>query len=228
MSTASMGMARGDGRDNGGTNTSSRIGMALALLAVIALLAAWFFGWFASVDPRVAEVRQMQQEAREKFTANGGPSTPAEAAAVVASMQQIREKVEGLPENLRQQVERGGRNAFRSTMRARIDAYFAAAPEKRKAELDRQIKQEELMRKAFEQAGIGGGGGGGPPGGQQGGGPPGGGGGPPRGGTEEDRNRWRKNMIDSTSPDQRARYVEYRRAMDKRREELGLPPRGPR
>jgi hypothetical protein len=138
---------------------------------------------------------------------------------------------------------------FRSAMRARIDAYFALPPEKRQAELDRQIKQEEMMRKAFETAGavmgaFGGGGNAGrgqggqagsasqqAPGAQQGagaqqaGGPPGGG--PSGSRTEEDRNRWRKQMIDRTTPEQRARYVEYRRAMDARREQLGLPSRGP-
>jgi hypothetical protein len=132
---------------------------------------------------------------------------------------------------------------FRSAMRARIDAYFALPPEKRQAELDRQIKQEEMMRKAFETAGavmgaFGGGGNAGrgeggqagsasqqSGGAQQAGGPPGGG--PSGSRTEEDRNRWRKQMIDRTTPEQRARYVEYRRAMDARREQLGLPSRGP-
>lgn len=89
------------------------------------------------------------------------------------------------------------------------------------------------MRKAFEAgqavAGMMGGGqqtAGQAPAGQQAGGQTGSGppaGGPPRGGTEEDRNRWRKSMIDRTTPEQRARYVEYRRAMDERREQRGLP-----
>ena len=43
------------------------------------------------------------------------------------------------------------------------------------------------------------------------------------GGSEEDRNKWRKSMIDRTTPEQRARYVEYRRVMDERREQRGLP-----
>ena len=51
----------------------------------------------------------------------------------------------------------------------------------------------------------------------------GGGGGPPSGGSPDDRNRWRKNMIDRTTPEQRARYSEYRRAMEERRTERGLP-----
>ena len=128
-------------------------------------------------------------------------------------------------------------------MRARIDSYFTAPPEKRKAELDRQIDQEEMMRKAFEAgravAGMFGGGqpagqsgaaqgaagqGAAGQGGQQAAQANGGrsGGGPPQSGSEEDRNRWRKSIIDSTTPEQRARYVEYRRAMDERREQRGL------
>jgi hypothetical protein len=137
-------------------------------------------------------------------------------------------------------------------MQTRINAYFSLPPEQRQMELDRQIKQEDLFRKAWEASRPAGGRQAGPsgsvaasggPGGGQGGGTggaaagagganaaggAGGGngpvrGGPPRNGSEEDRNRWRKNMIDSTTPEQRARYVEYRRAMEARREQLGKP-----
>jgi len=218
----------------------------VALLALLILFFAWAFGWIRfGTDPRIAEIRKMQAEAQQQFMANGGPQTLEEATAAVVVMGQIREKIEALPEGLRQQAGRQGGSMFRSMMQARINAYFALPPEKRQAELDRQIKQEEMFRKAWEAsrlaatalaaAGAGGAagsaaapGGGGP--GAAGGGP--GGGGPP-GGTartpsEEDRNRWRKNLIDSTSPEQRARYVEYRRAMEVRREQLGLQPGGPR
>jgi hypothetical protein len=215
----------------------------IALLALLAFIVAWLLGWIRfTTDPRVVEIRKLQEEARQKFAATGGPNTIAEAAEAVAAMGQIRQKIESLPENLRPEAEQGGAGMFRSAMRARIDAYFALPPEKRQAELDRQIKQEEMMRKAFETAGavmgaFGGGnagrGAGGQAGGasqqaagaQQAGGPPGGGPGGMR--SEEDRNRWRKQMIDRTTPEQRSRYVEYRRAMDARRDQLGLPPRGP-
>ena len=208
----------------------------LAGIAVLAVLLAWLLGWISfGTDPRVAEIRKMQEEARVQFAEGGGPRTVAEATAAVTAMNTIRAKVEALPPHLRPQVERQGSSVFRTAMRARIDAYFTAPPEKRKAELDRQIDQEEMMRKAFEAgravAGMfGGGQGGGSPAGQAGGGQQAGqagggrpGGGPPQGGSEEDRNRWRKSMIDSTTPEQRSRYVEYRRAMDERREQRGLP-----
>lgn len=206
----------------------------LAAIALVVFIIAWLMGWIRfTTDPRVQEILNLQAEARNKFTANGGPSNLAEATEAVVAMGQIRQKTESLPENLRDQVSRSGSSMFRSSMRARIDAYFAAPPEKRQAELDRQIKQEELMRKAFEAAGaIGGffGGGGGNAGGQgqpnqaaAGGQQPGP---PPQ--SDEARNAWRKRIIDSTTPEQRARYSEYRRAMDVRRTQLGLPMGGPR
>lgn len=205
-----------------------------AVLLVAALVVAWLLGWLSfGTDPRVAEILVLQEQAREQFATAGGPQTVVEATAAATMMNTIRAKVEALPPNLRPQVERQGSSVFRSAMRARIDAYFTAPPEQRQALLDRQIDQEEMMRKAFEAgqavAGMMGGGqqaggqpgGGQQPGGQAASGPPAGG--PPRSGTEEDRNRWRKSMIDRTTPEQRARYVEYRRAMDERREQRGLP-----
>jgi len=224
----------------------------LAGVAVLAVLVAWFLGWISfGTDPRVAEIQKMQEEARVQFAEGGGPRTVVEATAAVTAMNTIRAKVDALPPHLRPQVERQGGSVFRTAMRARIDSYFTALPEKRKAELDRQIDQEEMMRKAFEAgravAGMFGGGqsggqqasqggagqgaagqGAAGQGGQQAAQASGGrsGGGPPQGGSEEDRNRWRKSMIDSTTPEQRARYVEYRRAMDERREQRGLPTWG--
>ena len=223
-------------------DSSKPVGKWLAVIGLIALVAfliAWLGGWIRfTTDPRVTEIQKLQDEARQKFVVTGGPTTIAEATEAVTMMATIRQKVEALPANLRPQAERSGGSVFRSAMRQRIDAYFKLPPAQRQAELDRQIKQEEMMRKAFETAssvaGFFGGGppGGGPPGGGQGsgqaggGGPPGGG--PPQAPSQDRSNKWRKEIIDSTTPEQRARYVEYRRAMDQRRKELGMPSGGPR
>ena len=245
MSTAAVRSSRA-AQSPSRSDEKSAWGFWLAILAgvaVLAVLVAWLLGWISfGTDPRVAEIQKMQEEARAQFAEGGGPRTVVEATAAVTAMNTIRAKVDALPPHLRPQVERQGGSVFRTAMRARIDSYFTAPPEKRKAELDRQIDQEEMMRKAFEAgravAGMFGGGqsggqqasqggagqGGAAQGGQQAGGSrPGG---PPQGGSEEDRNRWRKSMIDSTTPEQRARYVEYRRAMDERREQRGLPTWG--
>ena len=242
MSTAairSSRTARVPTREAGASNRGLWVAV-IAGLVLLALIAAWFLGWISFVtDPRVAEIQQLQQEAQKQFGEGGGPKTIAEATAAVTAMNTIRTKVEALPPHLRPQVEREGGSMFRSAFRARIDSYFAAAPEKRQAELDRQIDQEEMMRKAFDAgraiAGVFGGGqgsqatggtaqGGTTPGGTSGGGPPAPTGSSSRSSSsEESRNNWRKSIIDRTTPEQRSRYVEYRRAMDERREQRGLP-----
>lgn len=202
-----------------------------AAITVVVFLVAWLLGWIRfTTDPRVREILSLQEEARQRFVTTGGPSTLADATAAVAAMGQIRQKMESLPEPLRREVEQQGGSVFRSAFRRRIDAYFALPPAQRQAELDRQIKQEELMQQAFAAAGAVSGlfGGGRDAGGGSGTAAPASATPGPLSRTEEDRNRWRKQMIDRTSPEQRARYVEYRNAMEKRREQLGMPPSGTR
>jgi hypothetical protein len=227
MNTASL--SRRDPTSGSSVGTWAAI---LGGLALLAFLVAWLLGWIRfTPDPRVLEIRAMQEEARQKMTASGGPKTVAEATAAMASMGQIRDKIEALPPNLRQQVERSGGSMFREAFRARMNEYFTAAPQQRLAVLDRQIDQEEMMQKAFDagrgvMAAVGGGGSGGNAA-AGGSGAAGGGGDANRGRrgsrTQEDGNKWRKSMIDRTTPEQRARYGEYRRAMEERREKRGLP-----
>lgn len=199
-----------------------------ATLLLLAAILAWWLGWLSfGTDPRVVEIQQMQEEAQRQFSANGGPSTVTEAMAAVTSMNTIRAKVEALPPHLREQVERRGAGMFQSAMRARINDYYQAPPAQRQALLDRQIDQEEAMGKAFEAArSVAGAFGGGAA--TSGSAAPGSGGGPPggsrRGGNEEDRNRRIKSIIDRTTPEQRSQWIEYRRAMDERRAQRGLPP----
>lgn len=217
--------------------------IGLAVVALLALLGAWLGGWIRlTTDPRVAEILALQKQAQERFTGSGGAGgqTPSLADATVAAtaMMEIRQKTEALPPHLREQVERNGSNMFRSAFRARIDRYFELPPEQRQAEIDRQIAEEEMWRKAFEagQAAlsmVGGGAGSGSGSGaaaQQG--QSGGQSGPSNSSwsnrSEEERNRWRKGMIDRTTPEERARYTEWRRARDARRQQLGLPDRWPR
>ena len=251
MSTASMGSGDFSELDDNASPARKAVRWVLILLALalLAFLIAWLLGYVRlTTDPRIAEIQKLQADAQKQFMVNGGPQTLDEAKAAVAAMGQIRERIEALPENMRREAGRQGGNVFRNTMQTRINAYFSLPPDQRQAELDRQIKQEEMFRKAWESSRPAGGGqgrqpggtaanggpGGGPGGGGQGGagGGPGGGGpgggGPPCGGSDEDRNRWRKHLIDNTSPEQRARYVEYRRAMEARRDQLGMPSRGPR
>ncbi len=214
------------------------IGLVAALL-VIGLAGAWALGLFGRrADARIVEIQKISEE-MSKQMASGGPQNEEEAKAFVQSMGQIREKVEALPEELRGQAFRGGGmgRGFQAAMQANMKAFFSTPPEQRQAELDRQIKREQMVQKAFAAAGgFGGGrpGGGGPggPGGPGGGGGGGGGGpggggggaggagrGPGGGGNPE---AWRKQMLDNSSPSQRAQMTEFRNAMDQRRQQLGI------
>lgn len=202
-----------------GGSWGMRVALALLLILMV-IVVAWLMGWLRfATDPRVLEIQRMQAEMRKSLFTNSGPKTVTEASTAMASMGQIREKIEALPPDLKRQVERSGGSVFRDAMRARIDAYFSLPADQRRAELDRQIDQEEMMRKAAELVGFGRGREGG--GGGNGSGAPRGG--PPRSSSEEDRNRWRKQIIDSTTPEQRAEYVEYRQAMEQRRQQRGMP-----
>ena len=203
------------------------IGVIVALL-VIGLVGAWAMGLFGRrTDARIVEIRTMSDE-MSKQMATGGPQNEDEAKAFAQSMGQIREKIQALPEDLRGQAFRGGGmgRGFQAAMQANMKSFFSTPPAQREAELDRQIKREQMMQKAFAAAGgFGGGRPGGGPGGPGGGGAAGGGagggpgGGPGGGGNPE---AWRKRMLDSTGPSQRAQFTEYRNAMDQRRQKLGL------
>jgi hypothetical protein len=50
--------------------------------------------------------------------------------------------------------------------------------------------------------------------------------GPPRSSSEEDRNAWRKNLLDRSTPQQRARFNEYFGAIERRMRERGMNPGG--
>jgi hypothetical protein len=146
-----------------------------------------------------------------------------------------------VPRELRGQVGPEMGRLFAARERAEVNSYFAMSPAARQAELDRRIKAEEARRKAREaeraqrgdqQSGQARAGSGGRPsqfagGGNGGQGGPGGPGGPSgrSGRTEESRNDYRKRAIDRSTPEERARRTEYRRAMDARRATMGLEPR---
>ena len=217
---------------------------ALLLLLLIGVPTLWACGFFSS--PRaVAEVKQLvdQQVAEYERVARGevpfasGPSfTP------------VVEKMRDVPRDYRDQVGQQMGRLWEARERAELASYFQLPPAQRQAELDRRIKADEARRQASQAerekrdqgraaqsqqatspASGGDRGGRGQGGGGQAGGAPGNGGGPPGGTrTEDTRNARSKGRLDRTTPERRAQQAEYRRAMDARRKELGLPSGGRR
>ena len=202
---------------------------------------AWWLGWLGRAeDPRVTELKQMQRDLAKQYPPTEGPKNIADAAARVAAIGTVMAKVQSLPEELRPQAMAEGRSIMMRHMQAKVDGYFALPPAKRDAYIDAEIRQMEFMRKAFtagqtamrfmgvggQNAGGAGAGGAAAGGAAAAGKPPAGAAsaeparpaGPPMG-----RNMSRKDMIDRTTPQQRAQFQEYFSRVEQRRQALGLP-----
>lgn len=223
-------------RERDGDRTSGgilgRTALGLFVAALLAFLLMWLFGLF-SVPREVLEIRglvDVQIAELRKVARNEVP-----LSYDAAGFNTLFDRVRDLPPDQRRQAGREVGRLFEAREQAEMDSYFNLPPERRQAELDRRIKADEERRTAREaerakresqrpaqaaspQTAGGSSGPGGPPPGRSRG----------RSSTEDERNARRKIGIDRSSPDQRARRTEYRRAIDERRTQLGLPSRGGR
>lgn len=217
----------------------SRRGAAvLLLLLALGLGGCWLLGFFSGPQ-EVAALRKLvdtQVVQMETAAQTGRPPDQ------VASMGSVMEQLRTVPRAYRDQAAREAGRYFEARDRAEMDSYFALPADRRQAELDRRIRADEERRKTWqaererrEQQRAAAGtaaAGSGPrrqgdapqPAAQAGGPPPGGG---RRGGTEDSRNERSKRQIDRSTPEERARRAEYRRAVEERRTQLGLGARRP-
>jgi len=223
-------------REDDSSGLIKKVGVGIAVLAFVALLILWLMGFF-STSKEVLEIRGMVDAQIAELDRVARNEVPMSYDG--ASFGAMFDKMRNMPEKTREQVRGEMDRLFRARERAELQSYFALPADKRLAELDRRIKAEEARRKAWQeqrasrggQGGNGGGrgnataGGGGQRGGPGGGGPPRGGGGPGGSrGSEDGRNARAKQRIDSSTGEQRAQSTEYRRAMEERRQQLGLSP----
>lgn len=219
------------GRRHGGRRSGWRIAMYVlsGLAGLLLILAAGVWYWWSSAtnDPRVVAIVAQGEQLRSQFFSNDpqagstGPMSQQDVDTMVTAMTSMRTQMEQLPSHLRPVAGMQIGQMFFSGMQQRVDDYFDSPPDQRQAMLDQQIMQMEAMRAAFAQGGFGG-----PPGNAAGNqnadNQNGQAGSPWARGNEGDRNAWRKRILDRTSPEQRAKWTEYRDAIDKRRQELGL------
>lgn len=218
---------RDDGRRSGSLVRRIAVGLLVATLLVLLLM--WLLGWF-SVPREVLEIRGLvdgQIAELRKVARNEVP-----LADDAAGFSTVLDRVRALPPDLRRQAGREVGRMFEARAQAEMESYFNLPPERRQAELDRRIKAEEERSQAREAArakresqrpapAAGSQPAGGPVGGRSSGGRG-------RSTTEEERNARSKRRIDRSSPQERAQRTEYRRALDERRAQLGLPTRGGR
>ncbi len=166
--------------------------------------------YLASDDFRKLSDDKKQQFVSEVFRSGKGRSV-------------MREAHEKMTDEQRQAFREAGRERFQKQMDERMDKYFKLPPEERVAYLDEAIDRMQEMRNrprpprpssdnannsnANNQNRRRGG--------------PGGGG---RRHFSPDRMR---NRLEHTSPERRAKFTEFFRAMQKRMKERGIEPRGP-
>lgn len=215
-----------------------RTGQVLSLLLLPAGLLLWWGGFFTP-PAAVAEIRSLVDEEVARLAKVSRNEIPYGSAD--PDMGEWFQKFRDVPESYRDEVRREMGRLFSARERAATSSYFALPPAQRKAELDRRIKAEDARRQQWmaeraarsqndrpgnSQTGPNAGPGRGEA--QRGAGPqrgPSDQAGRRRGPrTEDSRNEWMKRRIDASSPEERARRTEYRRAMTERREQLGLSP----
>lgn len=201
-------------RRSNGMRVLLQVGLFAALAAGIVV---WRGCGATTEDPRLVEIRSLQDEMSQRFPPGEAIRQPREAADRIAAMERILDKVEALPPELRGKAMVMGAGGMRQMIDAKIEQYFSLPSDQRNTFLDVEIREMEMMRTAFESAeakrssSLGGSS---KP-------PPVPFGRPSM--SESEANAMRKRLIDATTPEQRSRAEEFFGAIDKRRRERGLP-----
>jgi hypothetical protein len=191
-------------------------------VVVLLLLGIGGVVWAVRPNSHLARAQALQ---KELFGPDAKNLSPEERKARFA---EYREQVKHLTDDQKWELSA----PMRERQQAEMDRYFAMSPKEKIKYLDERIDRSEKMRKEWEKkgnqgkAGAPGGGSrvGGGPGGSKAAGPGGGPGGPPRLSAEEVERR-RKQYLERTTPEERAKRDQFRKDMEDRRRQRGLPPR---
>jgi hypothetical protein len=206
-------------------NKPTRIAITVAL--VILLLIGGVYGFRAYANGRKLDA--LQAQAAEIFSQPRAPNGNGDRRW--DGFREIRQQVETLPAAYQQQFRQSMGNMFMQREEQRYDEYLSLNQADRKKYLDQAIAEGEKRRKEWEarrkqmeaeraqQLASGGG--------AQNGGNAAGQGASNTGGGDRGRGGWSQSArLDRTSPQFRAKRAEYRRDMEQRRRELGLPQGG--
>ena len=178
--------------------------LALLLLGIGGLV------WAVRPDPRMSRAQSLQ---KELFGPDSKNLSPEERKARFA---EYREQVKHLNDDQKWELSA----PMREKQRAEMDRYVALSAKDKLRYLDERIDKSEKMRKDREKqktqgkAGPPGGGFGfgGPPGGNKAGGPGGGkGGGGPGGKSPEEIQQRKKQALERTTPEERAKRDQFRK-----------------
>lgn len=223
---------------------NKQITISAVALAAIGVAVTWVI--IRREDPQLQEIRRLQGEIQQSVESPNGeqPDNQEDRDKVRREkMAEYWEKVGALPEEQRKSVQSQMRNYFITRMEQRIDRVLELPPEKRNAELDKQIDESDARRRRWQQQeqaetksaevsgttsqasssttddkqaeadkqqtnksstrrhGHW------------------------RNASLEQRNEWRRRLLANTTPEQRAKWQEYRRLVNQRRKERNLPER---
>ncbi len=169
--------------------------LAVAATLILALLAGVGWALFSGEDVEVAEANQMRDELFQKVET----MSPEERRT---GREAIREITRDFSQDQRRAFGRGMRQFFMK----RVDKLLAMPTEEQSKELDKWIDRMEDMRANREARGDGGRG--------------------DRGGdlSQAERDQRRKQRLDRTTPEMRAKRDRMKDLINERREERGLEP----
>lgn len=181
-------------------------------LFVLALLVAGLGATLWAMRKDDSQLAKVEALREELFRQPPEQVPPAERREQWAAW---RQEIDKLSPEEREQFFASMRARMTQRMQEQMDRFFALSPEQQQAELDKQIDRMQRWEQRAAQRGGDGARRGGPPGFRG------------RGGDQldpEKRNEWRRRMLDGTTPKLRAQFTEFRRLMNERRQQRGLPP----
>jgi hypothetical protein len=177
----------------------SRRKKIIVLIVGVILILVIFLWWFFRPSAQMTKVQAMR---RDLFAESNGKLSP----------QELRERFESLRKEQAKltPAERKKLAAeARKRRKADLEHYSTLTKAEKNKLLDDRIDRMEAMRKQMQGANANGRG-------SQGTGGP--------GRNPDDRERWRKEMLDSTTPEERAQMDQFRKDMQARRALRGLGP----
>jgi hypothetical protein len=169
------------------------IGVGVAIL--IAIAAAWALGMFGGTDPAVAKLQEIGSQAFDDKL----PEAQREQFR-----NQFRQQMDTMTDDQRRAFFDANRDQWQARSQERMNEFFKMSAVDQQKRLDEIINRMSQPRDNQRQnAGRG----------------PGGGG---RSMTEAQREERSKRRLDSTSPQSRAQFAQFRKMLDKRAAERGV------
>ena len=172
----------------------------MGVLVAIGLAAAWALGFFDGMDPQVAELEKMRDQNLQRMDQLSEQERRAQWGG-------FRQRIDHLTEEQKKQFFDSSRPIFQQMMLDRMNKFLEMSPEEQEKRLDEIIDRME-QRKADRNDG---------------------GDGNRRGGdrgnrSDAERDQRRKERLDRTTPEMRAKFDRFKDMLNDRRRERGLDP----